>query len=142
MSKDAKIDRLAKVRLFSGLNHRQLEHLAEITDEVDVKAGRVLAREGEPAHVAYVIVSGQAAVTVDGQKVGLLGPGEMVGEMGLIDGGTRAATVTAETDMDVYVIEPGRFATLLDDVPSLTKALLVTITRRLRSADELLHHHH
>lgn len=142
MSRDAKLERLAKVRLFSGLNERQLEQIAEITDEVDVKAGRVIAREGEPAHVAYVIASGEATVTVDGQPVGKLGPGEMVGEMGLIDGGRRAATVTAETDMDVYVIEPQRFAALLDDVPALTKALLVSVTRRLRNADELLHHHH
>jgi CRP-like cAMP-binding protein len=91
--------------------------------------------------VAYVIVSGEAAVSVDGNTVGKIGPGEMVGEMGLIDGGLRAATVTADTDMDVYVIEPGRFRALLDDVPTLTKALLVSVTRRLRNADQLLHQH-
>ncbi|MEA3216532.1 MAG: hypothetical protein QOJ19_2688 [Acidimicrobiia bacterium] len=141
MSRDAKLERLAKVRLFSGLNDRDLGHIAEITDEVDVKAGRVLAREGEPAHVAYVIVSGEADVSVDGNSIGKIGAGEMVGEMGLIDGGPRAATVKAATDMDVYVIEPGRFRVLLDDVPSLTKALLVSVTRRLRSADQLLHQH-
>ena len=141
MSKDLKIERLGQVALFKGLSRRELEQLAEIVDEVDVKAGRKLATEGEPAHVAYVIVSGTAAITVDGQQVGMVGPGEMVGEMGLIDGGVRAATVTAETDMDVYVIEPGRFRTLLDEVQSLSRNLLVAVTRRLRATDQLLHRH-
>ena len=141
MSKDEKLERLSKVSLFSGLTRRQLEHVAEITDEVQVETGRVLARQGEPAHVAYVIVSGEAAISVDGQTVGNLGPNEMVGEMGLIDGGLRAATVTAASDMDVYVIEPGRFGTLLDEVPGLTKELLIAVTKRLRNADRLLHQH-
>jgi CRP-like cAMP-binding protein len=65
----------------------------------------------------------------------------MVGEMGLIDGGVRAATVTADTDMDVYIIEPGRFRALLDEVPSLSRNLLVAMTRRLRKTDQLLHRH-
>jgi CRP-like cAMP-binding protein len=141
MSKDAKLERLSKVALFSGLTRRQLEHVAEITDEVEVPAGRVLARQGEPAHVAYVIVSGEATISVDDQPVGTIGADEMVGEMGLIDGGPRAATVTAKTDMDLYVIEPGRFGGLLDDVPGLTKELLIAVTRRLRNADRLLHQH-
>jgi CRP-like cAMP-binding protein len=141
MSKDAKLDRLANVALFSGLSRRQLERVAEITDEVDVPAGRILARQGEPAHVAYVVVSGEAAVSVDGQEVGTIGADEMVGEMGLIDGGPRAATVTAKSDMDLYVIEPGRFGVLLDEVPGLTKELLIAVTRRLRNADRLLHQH-
>ena len=141
MSKDAKLDRLAQVALFRGLSRRELEQVAEIVDEVDVKAGRKLATEGEAAHTAYVIVSGVAAISVDGQKVGMAGPGEMVGEMGLIDGGIRAATVTAETDMDVYIIEPGRFRTLLDEVPSLCRGMLVAMTRRLRATDQLLHRH-
>ena len=141
MSKDAKLDRLAQVGLFRGLSRRELEHVAEIVDEVEVRPGRKLATEGEPAHTAYVIVSGVAAISVDGQKVGMAGPGEMVGEMGLIDGGTRAATVTAETDMDVYIIEPGRFRALLDEVPSLCRGMLVAMTRRLRATDQLLHRH-
>jgi CRP/FNR family transcriptional regulator, cyclic AMP receptor protein len=141
MSKDAKVDRLGQVALFNGLSRRDLERLAEITDEVDVKPGRKLTTEGDTAHVAYVIVSGTAAITVDGQQVGMVGPGEMVGEMGLIDGGVRAATVTAETDLDVYIIEPGRFRALLDEVPSLCRNLLVAMTRRLRKTDQLLHRH-
>ena len=141
MSKDVKVERLGQVPLFSDLSRRELEQLAEIVDEVDVKAGRKLAGEGEAAHVAYVIVSGTASITVDGQQVGIVGPGEIVGEMGLIDGGVRAATVTAESDMDVYVIEPGRFRTLLDEIPSLSRKLLVAMTRRLRKTDQLLHRH-
>jgi CRP-like cAMP-binding protein len=140
MPHDTKIQRLAAVPLFAQLTRRDLDHVAEMTDDLHVAAGRTIAREGEPAHVAYVIISGQAAISVDGERVGTLGPGEMVGEMGLIDGGPRAATVTAETDMDVYVIEPGRFGPLLDR-PGIAKALLLATIKRLRQADQLLHRH-
>lgn len=140
MSNDTKIERLAAVPLFSRLSRKDLEAVAEMTDELEIKAGRQLAREGEPAYVAYVIISGQAAISVDGDRVGTVGPGEMVGEMGLIDGGPRAASVTADSDMEVYVIEPGRFGPLLDH-PGIAKALLLASIKRLRQADQLLHHH-
>jgi CRP-like cAMP-binding protein len=140
MADDTKIKRLAAVPLFSRLSRKDLDAVAEAMDDLHVAAGRVLAREGEAAYIAYVIVNGQAAISVDGERVGIVGPGEMVGEMGLIDGGPRAATVTADTDMDVYVIEPGRFGPLLDR-PEISKALLQAAIRRLRQADQLLHRH-
>ena len=140
MASDAKIKRLAAVPLFSRLSRKDLDAVAEATDDLHVAAGRTLAREGDAAYVAYVIVNGQAAISVDGERVGMVGPGEMVGEMGLIDGGPRAATVTADTDMDVYVIEPGRFSPLLDR-PEICKALLQAAIKRLRQADQLLHRH-
>jgi CRP-like cAMP-binding protein len=140
MADDVKLQRLAAQPLFSKLSRRELEQVAEMTDDLEIRTGRELAREGDPAYYAYVIVSGLAAIYVDGQKVGTVGPGEMVGEMGLIDGGPRAATVTADTDMAVYVIEPGRFGALLDH-PGIAKALLLATIKRLRQADQLLHRH-
>jgi CRP-like cAMP-binding protein len=140
MPNDTKIERLAKVPLFAHLSKRDLEAVAEMTDDLHIIAGRTLAREGDAAYVAYIVINGQAAISVDGEQVGTLGPGQMVGEMGLIDGGPRAATVTADTDMDVYVIEPGRFGTLLDR-PGVAKALLQAAIKRLRNADQLLHRH-
>ena len=134
----SKNERLAQVPLFSHLGRRELDRVAEVVTEVEVPAGRVLGREGHRGSEAFVIVSGTAAITIDGKKVATVGPGELVGEMGLLDGGPRAATITAETDMDLYIIEPGAFAPLLDE-PSISKALVKSLASRLRAADKLLH---
>lgn len=134
----SKNDRLAAVPLFSHLGKRELARVAEVVTEIEVKAGTVLGREGHHSSEAFVIVSGTAAISIDGRKVATVGPGELVGEMGLLDGGPRVATITAETDMDVYVIEPGGFAPLLDE-PSISKALVKSLVQRLRNADQLLH---
>ncbi|MPY95738.1 MAG: cyclic nucleotide-binding domain-containing protein [Acidimicrobiia bacterium] len=133
-----KNDRLATVPLFSNLGRRELDRVAEVVTEVEVKAGTVLGREGHRGSEAFVIVTGTAAISIDGKQVASIGPGEVVGEMGLLDGGPRAATITAQTDMDLYVIEPGAFSPLLDE-PSIAKALLKSVAARLRSADKLLH---
>ena len=140
MADDTKIKRLAAVPLFRRLSRRDLEAVAEMTDDLHIAAGRQLVREGDASYVAYVIVNGQAGVSVGGDRVGTVGPGEMVGEMGLIDGSPRTATVVSDTDMDVYVIEPGRFGPLLDR-PEIAKALLLATVKRLREADQLLHRH-
>jgi CRP-like cAMP-binding protein len=139
MARDGKIDRLRTVALFSHLSDKDLAKVAEITTEVDLKQGQVLAREGAAGHEAFVIERGEAEITVDGKVVGTLGASELVGEMGLIDGGPRAATITAKSDLTVLVIEPGHFGALLDEIPSLTKALLLSVVKRLRNADRLLH---
>ena len=140
MADDTKLKRLAEIPLFSRLPRKDLELVAEMTDDLHVAPGRVLTREGDAAYVAYVIVSGQAAVSVGGERVSTLGPGEIVGEMGLIDSAPRTATITSDSEMDVYVIEPGRFGPLLDR-PGIAKALLLATVKRLRQADELLHRH-
>lgn len=138
MSQDQKLKRLGEIRLFSKLDRKHLEQVAEAVTEVDVKAGTVLARQGHRGGEAFVIVNGTAAVHVDDEEVAEIGAGELIGEMGLIDGGPRAATLVAKTDLDLYVIEPGHFQAVLDE-PGVAKALLLSVTQRLRHVDELLH---
>ena len=133
-----KQERLAQVPLFSHLGRRELDKLAAVVTEIEVKQGAVLGREGHHSSEAFVIVSGTASITIGGREVAQVGPGELVGELGLLDGGPRAATITAATDMDLYVIEPGAFAPLLDE-PSISKALVKSLASRLRAADKLLH---
>ena len=132
-----KNERLAAVPLFSQLGKRELDRVAEVVTEVQVKEGTVLGREGHRSAEAFVIVKGTAGIYIDDRKVATIGEGELVGEMGLLDGGPRAATIIAETDMDLYVIEPGAFSPLLDE-PTIAKALVISLVRRLRSADKLL----
>lgn len=130
---DAKLDHLRAVRLFRNCTHRQLEHVAEIVDEIDVETGRVLCRQGETGHEAFVIIAGDASVSVDNKQVGTVGPGTLVGEISLIDHGPRTATVTAATPLHLLVVPQNRFAQLLEEVPGLPVVIMRDLAAILRS---------
>jgi CRP/FNR family cyclic AMP-dependent transcriptional regulator len=132
-----KQERLAQVPLFSHLGRRELDKVSEVVTEIEVKQGAVLGREGHHSSEAFIIVSGTASITIGGREVAQVGPGELVGELGLLDGGPRAATITASSDMDLYVIEPGAFEPLLDE-SSIAKALVRSLAKRLRHADQMI----
>ena len=141
MARDPKIQRLAEVQLFSTCNRRELAKIAALTVEVDVPAGRVLMRQGEPAHECFVIEAGTARASIRGRKSSKLGPGECFGEMALIDSAPRSATVTAETDMSLLVLNSREFSTLIDDVPSVARKVLAVVAERLRAAERPQPHH-
>lgn len=130
---DAKLDHLRAVRLFRGCSHRQLMRVAAIVDEVDVEAGRVLCRQGESGHEAFVVIAGEATVTVDGREVQKVAPGEIIGEVSLLDHGPRTATVVAATPMHLLVVPGNRFESLLDEVPGLPVVIMRDLAHRLRN---------
>ncbi len=134
---DAKLDHLRAVRLFRNCSHKQLEHVASIVDEIDVEPGRVLCKQGETGHEAFVIVSGEASVTGDGATFDNVGPGTLVGEISLIDHGPRTATVTAVSPMQLMVVPGNRFAQLLEEVPGLPVVIMRDLAAILRQ-----HNHH
>jgi CRP-like cAMP-binding protein len=136
---DAKLDYLRETSLFSTLDRKDLALVAEITTEVQVPAGTVLVHEGHIGHDAFVVVEGTVAVSIGGQQVATLGPGEMVGELSLLLREVRQATVTAATDVNLLVIEPNHFDELLDRVPAICRQLVVSLARRLRDADQKLY---
>jgi CRP/FNR family transcriptional regulator, cyclic AMP receptor protein len=131
-----KIERLKEVSLFEGCSQRQLRRVARIARVFDVAAGTLLTRAGEPGDEFFLIVDGTARAEVSAEKHVLLHPGEFFGEMSLLDGGPRSATVVADTPGRLLVISRGHFAVLLKDVPGLTETLLVTLSRRVRQAEE------
>lgn len=130
---DAKLDHLRAVRLFRNCSHKQLEHVASIVDEIDIEAGRVLCRQGDTGHEAFVIISGEGTVTVDGKVMDTVGPSTLVGEISLIDHGPRTATVTASSPMNLLVIPGNRFAQLLEEVPGLPVVIMRDLAAILRS---------
>lgn len=130
---DAKLDHLRAVRLFRNCSHRQLEHVASILDEVDVEPGRVLCRQGEIGHEAFIVVSGEAIFSVDGREVQRSGAGEIIGEVSLIDRGPRTGTVTAATPMHLLVVPGNRFEQLLEEVPGLPTVIMRDLAHRLRT---------
>ena len=136
--RDDKVDVLRKVPLFSGLSRRHLDLIAQHADEVKVAEGKVLTRQGERGLEFFLIVDGSARVERDGKPIARLGAGDFFGEMSLIDGKPRTATVIAETPIVLLVVHTRSFGHLLEAVPGLQKKVLVTLCERLREADAAL----
>lgn len=127
-------DALAGVGLFSDLSKAQLRSLARLMTCVEVPAGRALTTEGEVGREFMVVVDGQASVRREGRLIATLGPGDFVGEMSLIAGTPRSATVTAETDMLVETLNRREFSTLLDESPKVARKIMVGAVKRLQEA--------
>ena len=130
-----KADVLKGVPLFKELSGRHLSLIARHADEVTVDEGKVLTRQGELGREFLLILEGRARVERDGQVIARLGADEFFGEMSLIDGKARSATVTATTPMTLLVIETRSFRSLLAEIPELQKKILLSLCERLRLAD-------
>ncbi len=135
------LDHLAQIRLFSSCSNKELAKIAKASDELSLAEGKVLMAQGQPGREAFVIVDGQATVTVGDTDVATLGPGDHVGELALLDGGPRTATVVAKTDMTVLVISQRAFFGLLDEVPGLARKILASLAGMVRELDEQLAPH-
>ena len=133
-TRDPKMAALSSVEVFSHCKQQELSVLAGSADECELPAGHVLMREGETGAEAFLILSGTAAVSIGGRPVATIGAGETVGEMALIDGRPRTATVVALTDLRVLVIGRRHAAALLDQ-PGVARGLLEILSARLRDAD-------
>ena len=133
--KSSYIDHLGKIPLFTSLTRKELTLLAKLCDEVPVKAGKVLVKQGTVGYECFVIVEGESIVERDGRTITTLSPGSYFGELAMLDKGPRSATVTAITHMLVLVLGPREFATALDAIPHLSLKLLASLARRIRDTD-------
>ena len=134
MSTKRVVEQLTKVPLFSDCSNRDLQTIARVVKDIDHRAGTVIAREGEPGVGLFVIVDGEAEVTIGGKKKATLGPGEFFGEIALLDGGPRTATVTAITDVKLLGLTEWVFRGLMQEHPSIAIKTLQQMAGRLRSA--------
>jgi CRP/FNR family transcriptional regulator, cyclic AMP receptor protein len=128
------MEELAKVPLFSDCSNRDLQTISRVVKDIDHRAGTVIAREGEPGVGLFVIVDCEAEVTIGGKKKATLGPGEFFGEIALLDGGPRTATVTAITDVKLLGLTEWVFRGLMQEHPSIAIKTLQQMAGRLRSA--------
>jgi CRP-like cAMP-binding protein len=131
---------LSTVPLFSRCTKKELKVLSRLATQMTFPAGRVVTQQGRYGREFIVILNGQATVTIDGQTVATLGPGDFLGEIALLDGGPRTATVIADTDLVVEVMSHQEFASVLVDVPLVTRGILKGVAARLRAADASLVH--
>ncbi len=133
--RQAYLDHLARVPLFATCSTKDLQKIAKASDEIAVKAGTTLVDQGQQGREAFIVVDGTASVKRNGRKITTVGAGAVIGELSLLDRGPRTATVTADTDMTVLVIDQRNFAGVIDQVPALAHKLLATLAGRIRDLD-------
>ena len=121
---------LAKIPLFKECSKKELQAISRLVTPVHVAAGKVLTKEGEPGREFMIIAGGSATVRRNGRKIATLGPGDFFGELALLAGVPRTATVTADTDMVVEALNRAEFATLLDESPSMARKVLAAVAKR------------
>ena len=123
-------ERLKSVPFFASLKKKELEALSRQTDELDLPAGKELTRQGDFGQEFFVIESGTAEVTRNGEHVADLGPGDFFGEMALLGEERRTATVIASTPMEVIVMTRADFRALDRSMPEVHQTVSRAIEER------------
>lgn len=126
---------LAAVPLFAGLSRRHRSTLLKDARVVQHTAGNQVAKEGEGALAMHVLLEGTGKVSVGGEEVRTLSSGDWFGEISLIDGKPRSATVTAGEGLSTLAVSHASFADLVEDDPTVARALLVALCARVRDAE-------
>ncbi|HEY7397481.1 MAG TPA: Crp/Fnr family transcriptional regulator [Gaiellaceae bacterium] len=131
----APIELLKHVPLFQRVDEKGMKLLASTFTERSFKEGAALTTEGQGAAGFFVIESGSAIVTVDGSERRTLGPGDYYGEIALVDGGLRTASITAMSDGKAYGLTSWQFRPLVDEHASIAWPLLEALASRIRQIE-------
>jgi CRP/FNR family cyclic AMP-dependent transcriptional regulator len=128
---NAKVDLLKSVPLFSGCSKSELRQLASSSDEVDLREGYVLVREGRPGREFFVLIDGKVRVEAQGKKLADLAGGDWFGEIALLTKVPRTATVTATSDVRALVLTDRSFRRVVETMPSIALKVLASVGDRL-----------
>ena len=131
LGKNAKIELLKRVPLFAGCSKAELRELALSADEMDLRNGYVLTKEGRPGREFFVLVDGTARVTKDGKLLADLKNGDWFGEIALLTHRPRTATVTATSPVRVLVITDRAFRRVVETMPRIALKVLASVGQRL-----------
>jgi CRP-like cAMP-binding protein len=131
MRKQDRVAQLRRVPLFEGCSKRDLNFLATQVKVEQLDAGQPLITEGAPATHLYLVLAGTASVARGGKHLGTVRPGETVGEIGLVLGEERNASVTADSPIELLALDRESLRKAMDDVPGLGWKILETVTARL-----------
>jgi CRP/FNR family cyclic AMP-dependent transcriptional regulator len=137
-SGDAQLRHLQRVPLFSGFNEDELRRVAEHSRIVDAPAGAVITQIGDSGDSFFIIIDGTAAVRTPVGAGSQLQPGDCFGEMSLVDGEPRSATIVATTDLRLLVVDRSHFWRLLDETPELIRRILTILSRRVRRLEQTI----
>ena len=134
LRKDAKAELIRRVPLFSRCSKDELREVASVADEVDLREGRELTREGARGREFFVLVEGTADVRKNGRKINTLQSGDFFGEIALVSKAPRTATVVATSPIRALVITDRAFRQLLDHSPQIQVKVLEALAERLAPA--------
>ena len=136
MQQRQQVAQLSKVPLFANCSKRELARLLSLGRTETVDAGHTLFVEGAPSSNLYVVLTGSAVVKKNGRRIARVGPGDVVGEISVILGGPRTATVQAETPIEWLVLDQASLRAAIDEVPGLGWHLLQSVAARLDQANK------
>jgi CRP-like cAMP-binding protein len=129
------IELLGQVPLFSGCTQGELRTLAQLGTQLSVEAGHVLTQQGKPGSEFFMVLSGTASVIKQKREVDRLKEGAYFGELAILHGGIRNATVTAATDMELMVLDAREFRSVLMTNPTIGLKMLSALAERLEDVD-------
>ena len=132
---DERLAWLREVPLFRGCAESSLAALAERTAEVDFRPGQAIVQQGQVGNGLFILVKGTARVTTGDQELAHLGPGEVIGELSVIDQEPRVATVTAVEAVRCLALASWDLLGLVDADPHLARNLLSELAQRLRATN-------
>jgi CRP-like cAMP-binding protein len=131
LSKDSKLELIRKIPLFSRLSKKDLGDVAHIADELDLPAGKVMAKEGDRGREFFVLIEGEADVTKGDRSINTMKKGDFFGEIALVTKMPRTASVTATTDVRVLVITERDFGALLKRSPDVGRGVAEALAERI-----------
>ncbi|MBA3243906.1 MAG: cyclic nucleotide-binding domain-containing protein [Actinobacteria bacterium] len=131
LRKNAKIEMLRKVPLFAQCSRKELDVIAGVADELQLATGRELTREGDRGREFFVVIDGELEVRRKSRKIATLGGGDFVGEMALVTGRPRNATVTTKGTVRALVITDRAFARLLETSPPIQLKIMRALAERV-----------
>ncbi len=129
---DPKVRELQRVSLFARCSKSELQRLAQNTDEIDLPAGRTLITEGETNDTFYMLLDGTVEVRIKGQECGRLGPGDVFGEISMLDRGPATATVKATTPIRALVMSHAQFRDAVSAQENIAVNVIAVMAKRLR----------
>jgi CRP-like cAMP-binding protein len=130
------VEWVRQVPLFESCSQRELRAISGVVKEVSHPKGTMIAKEGDPGVGLFIIVDGEAEVTIGGKRMAILRRGDFFGEIALLDGGPRSATVTARTDMRLLGLTEWVFRGLIQEHPTIAVRTLESMAGRLRAATQ------
>ena len=130
-----KLELLRQVPLFSECDGPALEEISKVAEEIQARERTVLTHEGRQEGHFFIVLSGSVRINREGRTINMLGPGDFLGEIALLDGGPRTATATTEEPTTLLAIRNDAFHRLLDRSPSVRTAILAAAGARLREMD-------
>jgi CRP-like cAMP-binding protein len=135
-SGSGRIEHLSRVSLFNDCTEDELLRIARISRIVMAPAGTILTEVGTPGDSFFFIIDGRVTVETPVGLANPLHPGDFFGEMSLLDGEPRSASITAATDVRLLVVDRSHFWRLLNEAPDLVRRILVVLSRRVRRLEQ------